>query len=636
MTFTVGPLNATSVATETFTSTAPVPVTSGGTGVTTSTGTGAVVLNTSPVLVTPTLGNATATSIATQTLTSATPIPISSGGTGSSTATGTGIPVLNNSPTLTGAVLTAEIINSGSIFSDGGYFVHQGNSNNQIYYDATKDGPIISGNTGGALGWTGSGGFVPELSWDRGSVYITSTNFYCTPPATFAGISATSLTLTTPLPTSSGGIGQNSTGTNGQVLISNGSGGSTWGSPSTGSVTSVGISVPSFLSVSGSPITSSGTIAITGASTGTGSVVLSAAPTITGTLSTSTIVNSGDIYLKAGDTNTGLCYDTFNDGLHLFGPNGGVLGTTSSGPSGFSPRLQWNGTEVIVTGPLVASLPSTVSTFAGIHANENVVVAGDIYGGSVYVGSTSNVNNGMGFDSITDNGPHIFGASGGALGTTSSGPGGFIPRLVWNGSQVVINGTLIASASNTVAHFAGILADQNVTVTGTSTFNSDVSVTGHFNLNGSELYQTGQWTPTAGQFSATTYSRLSSSEQYFYNDWSKVGNVVTVSLSMVFNSSGGASGQGFCLMGLPFPAKSPVTFLPSSTNNYTGTLNGVLSLGIRPTGANVSLAGGTYHATGLEVIYYSGLGGGSDAVAGTITSGESGLWIEFTATYLTP
>lgn len=55
--------------------------------------------------------------------------------------------------------------------------------------------------------------------------------------------------------------------TSGYVLTANGSGASSWQSVAgTGTVTSVGLSVPSFLSVAGSPVTSSGTLAVTLAS----------------------------------------------------------------------------------------------------------------------------------------------------------------------------------------------------------------------------------------------------------------------------------------------------------------------------------------------------------------------------------
>ena len=52
-------------------------------------------------------------------------------------------------------------------------------------------------------------------------------------------------------------------GTATQVLTSAGSGTPTWSSPSTGSVTSVGLTAPAIFTVTGSPVTSSGTLALT-------------------------------------------------------------------------------------------------------------------------------------------------------------------------------------------------------------------------------------------------------------------------------------------------------------------------------------------------------------------------------------
>lgn len=116
----------------------------------------------------------------------------------------------------------------------------------------------------------------------------------------------------TALPTTSGGTGLTTVGTNGQVLTSNGTTLS-WQTNGTGTVSSVAATVPSFLSIAGSPITSTGTLAITysgtalptanggtgstSASTGTGGVVLATSPTlvtpILGAATASSIVVSG-------------------------------------------------------------------------------------------------------------------------------------------------------------------------------------------------------------------------------------------------------------------------------------------------------------------------------------------------------
>ena len=72
-----------------------------------------------------------------------------------------------------------------------------------------------------------------------------------------------------------------STGSAGQVFTSQGTTSAPiWTNASAGTVTSIGITVPSFMAVTPSTITTSGTFAITASSTGTGNVVLSNSPTL--------------------------------------------------------------------------------------------------------------------------------------------------------------------------------------------------------------------------------------------------------------------------------------------------------------------------------------------------------------------
>jgi hypothetical protein len=103
---------------------AALPTSRGGTGVTAAaTGTGSVVLNSSPVLVTPNLGtpsnivlsSATGLNLANTSVTIAAALPTSRGGTGvTAAATGTGSVVLNSSPVLVTPNFSS-IVNTGTL-----------------------------------------------------------------------------------------------------------------------------------------------------------------------------------------------------------------------------------------------------------------------------------------------------------------------------------------------------------------------------------------------------------------------------------------------------------------------------------------------------------------------------------------
>ena len=150
-------------------------------------------------------------------------------------STGSGSIVLNNSPTFTGTAQFASLTASTAIG------VSSGGTGLSALGTALQQLRVNAGGT--ALEY-----FTSNISSLTGGLNISVTG---SPNATVA--------LSGTVGTSNGGTGLSTVGTSGQVLTSNGTS-LVYQTPTT-YVSSVAATVPSFLSIAGSPITSSGTLA---------------------------------------------------------------------------------------------------------------------------------------------------------------------------------------------------------------------------------------------------------------------------------------------------------------------------------------------------------------------------------------
>lgn len=490
-----------------------VGVVNGGTGVTTSTGTGSVVLNNSPSLITPVLSGATVDGASPYLNFTPTTAPAYVEGrvfydsashtlsyyndnsemtvniaqenvvrvrnqTGSTIPDGTVVYVngaTGNTPTislaLATAFTTADIIGvtTTSIANNGFGYVTISGLVNGLNLSAFTEGQavFVSPTVPGAF--TATEPVAPNYSVQVG-VVLRANPANGTLLVSVQIISTEVSHIVGTMLISQGGTGQTTanaafnalapsqTGNTGKYLTTDGSN-TSWGTNPLGTVTSVAATVPDFLSISGSPITTSGTLAFglsgtalpvlnggtgTTTSTGTGSVVLSTSPSlVTPLLGTPTSGNfsTGTFTWPTFNQSTTGNADTATTATNVSGGTANVTTLTTSSTvtinGGTANGVTYlNGVKVLTSGTAMTFDGTTLtSTFSG-PLNGTV--------------GASTPNTGT-FTTVTASADSSFNSTGAvklSSGTTAERPAGVAGKLRFNTSTTEFegyNGTAWAS-----------------------------------------------------------------------------------------------------------------------------------------------------------------------------------------------
>jgi hypothetical protein len=532
---------------------------------------------------------------------------------------------------------------NSSIFSSGtpvDFF----SLNNGIYYSG-HDGDITLGS---------GNGFKTFLAWGT------------------TGQSAHVINVTGAIGLNTSITGSTNFGTSGQVLTSGGSAATpTWTTPTTGTVTSVGQSFTGgIISVGGSPITTSGTLALTVAGTSGGIPYFSSATTwaTSAALAANAIVLGGGAGVAPATTTTGTGVVTalgVNTGTAgAFVVNGGVLGTPSSGTvtnlTGTA-SININGTvgattantgaftTVSATGVITSTLatgtaPFTVASTTQV-ANLNAATAGtatsatsatNLAGGAVgYLPYQNAAATTLFVTGNTTTTPQFLTSTGtGTVAqaptlTSSTGTGSVVlatsPTLVTpalgtpsaivltNASgtaSININGTVGATTANTGA-FTTLSANSTVTLSGTTTNIAATSQTsGTITIGG-----------TAGTGALTFGSSTASQTTNLANGVTATGNTNTIAVG-----NNGATGSTTTIT-IGSASGTSTTALNGKVTmaGTTSALAAVLTNAAETTTVSATAATGTiaYYPSTQSVLYYTSNASANWTVNLTFSSGTT-------------